>query len=85
MVMFNHTKIIIPDDSSPDGCASSMWGSYMGNGKQHEFYCKSCHRYIQVKFPRWDKTLNKKWYANDILNKIFRCPGCINSNFIEVN
>ena len=82
----NKITIKIPDDSSHgrDG-APNMWGAYMGNGKKHEFYCESCWRYIEVYFPRWDKVLNKKRYANEVLEHIFRCPACINSKFVEVN
>ena len=88
MVMFYNTKITIkiPDDSSHgrDG-APNMWGAYMGNGKKHEYYCESCWRYIEVYFPRWDKVLNKKRYANEVFERIFRCPACINSKFVEVS
>jgi len=83
--MFNHTKIIIPDKAILEG-APNMWGIYRGDGKLHQFYCSDCYIHIEVKFPRWDRTLNKERVVDDVLNnKIFRCPGCINSNFIEVN
>ena len=79
-----YAHIVIPDDSSPDGCAPSMWGSYKGEGEQHIFFCKDCFKYIEVDFPRWDKILSKMRYATEVLENVFKCPSCIKSNFVEV-
>ena len=75
----------IPDDSSPDGVAPAMWGPYIGGGKMHRFYCKDCNMYINVRFPRWDRMLNRERDAKGVLQNYFKCPMCIKSNFTEID
>jgi len=74
----------IPDDSSPDGVAPAMWGSYMGDGKMYRFFCKDCTMFINVRFPRWDRVLTRERKVDGVMNGHFKCPSCIKSNFIEI-
>ena len=75
----------IPDNSSPDGVAPAMWGPYVGGGKMHRFFCKECTMYINVRFPRWDRMLNRKRDVSGVMQNYFKCPRCIKSNFIEID
>ena len=74
----------IPDNSSHDGTAPSMWGIYRGGGKKHIFFCKVCVMNINVFFPRWCKILKKEYGSNTVLSGIFKCPSCIKSDFVEI-
>ena len=75
----------IPDNSSHDGVAPAMWGPYLGGGKMHRFFCKECSMYINVRFPRWDRMLNRKRDVDGVMQNYFKCPACIKSNFIEID
>ena len=77
-------ELHIPDNSSHDGVAPAMWGAYIGDGKMHRFFCKVCEMYINVRFPRWDRMLNRARSAEGVLQNYFKCPACIKSDFVEI-
>ena len=78
LLMLDMSKIDIPDDSSRDGVAPSMWGSYCGEEKPNigRFVCTFCFRIIEAKFPRYDKILNKVTEVDAPVTN-WRSPCCI--------
>ncbi len=74
----------IPDDSSHDGVAPAMWGSYLGGGKLHRFFCQDCSMFLNVRFPRWDRILQKVREPEEVMERKFKCPSCIKDNFIKI-
>ena len=69
----------IPDNSGKqDGniCRHSMWGIYTEEGRVHRFYCWFCAMIITVNFPRWSRTLSRTYEAEDVITKLWACPGC---------
>ena len=88
LLMLDMSKIDIPDDSSRDGVAPSMWGSYCGEEKPNigRFVCTFCFRIIEAKFPRYDKILNelRRRAVNERITAVAdKCTALYNSDGLK--
>ena len=70
--------LVIPDMSSPDGASPSMWGIFKGKDDVNpvRFRCIYCNMTIEVRFPRYDRMLNKFHDETAPLNG-WKSPCCI--------
>ena len=78
-ITVDNSKIIVPDNTSHDGAAPSMWGIFIGDDKTVPdlFYCTFCYRRIEARFPRYDKVLDRTNEADVPENGGWKSPCCI--------
>ena len=77
--MMHHKITKVPDDTRGDCLARpSTWGFVIGERESTgHFYCNYCNETFIVNFPRYDKILERTNYIEDVANKNWPCPGCV--------
>ena len=77
--MLDNSIIEVPDNSSRDGTAPSMWGTYCGdeNPTVGRFICTFCYRIIKANFPRHNKILNRINEVDGAVKEHWKSPCCI--------
>ena len=70
-------KIIeIPDDSRQSPAHYSMWNVAVPPGELYDYICYYCRITWRVRFPRFDKVLQKTFDETAPMTNGWRCVGC---------